>query len=62
MYLLVRVRKIRIFGAVDLHSDAGWTELKAAVAGMPRQAFGGAPASLDCGADCGPSPAQEGQA
>lgn len=42
MYLLVRARKIRIFGAVDLHSDAGWAELKGAVAGMARQAFGGA--------------------
>jgi len=30
-YLLVRSRKIRIFGGVDLTSDAGWDELKAAV-------------------------------
>lgn len=52
MYLLVRARKIRIFGAVDLHTDAGWAALKAAVAGMARQAFAGpgadaAPPSLD---------------
>lgn len=30
-YLLVRSRTIRIFGGVDLRSDAGWAELKAAV-------------------------------
>jgi len=34
MYLLVRSRKIRIFGGIDLRSDAGWDALKAAVAGM----------------------------
>ena len=39
MYLLVRARSIRVFGAIDLHSDAGWSALKAAVAGMARQAF-----------------------
>jgi AcrR family transcriptional regulator len=43
MYLLVRARKIRVFGAIDLHSDAGWATLKAAVAGMAQQAFAGAP-------------------
>ena len=26
MYLLVRARKIRIFGGIDLHSDAGWDD------------------------------------
>lgn len=30
-YLLVRSRTIRIFGAIDIRSDAGWDELKAAV-------------------------------
>ena len=30
-YLLVRARKIRIFGGVDITSDAGWDELKAAI-------------------------------
>ncbi len=30
-YLLVRSRKIRVFGGIDLTSDAGWGELKAAV-------------------------------
>jgi AcrR family transcriptional regulator len=43
MYLLVRARKIRIFGAIDLHTDAGWATLKAAVAGMARQAFADKP-------------------
>jgi hypothetical protein len=40
MYLLVRSRKIRIFGAIDLRSDAGWDTLKAAVAGMAQQMLG----------------------
>jgi len=30
-YLLLRSRKIRIFGGLDLQSDEGWTELKASV-------------------------------
>jgi len=30
-YLLVRSRKIRIFGGVDLTNDAGWDELKASI-------------------------------
>jgi hypothetical protein len=30
-YLLLRSRKIRIFGGVDITSDAGWAELKAAI-------------------------------
>ena len=30
-YLLVRSRKIRIFGGVDLTKDAGWDELKASI-------------------------------
>ena len=33
-YLLVRSRKIRIFGGVDITSDAGWATLKAAVRKM----------------------------
>jgi AcrR family transcriptional regulator len=41
-YLLVRSRKIRIFGGIDLRSDEGWAALKAAVAGMARQWLGGA--------------------
>ena len=36
MYLLVRARKIRIFGGIDLRSDAGWAALKASLAGMAR--------------------------
>jgi AcrR family transcriptional regulator len=30
-YLLVRSRKIRIFGGLELKSDAGWDELKASI-------------------------------
>jgi AcrR family transcriptional regulator len=40
MYLLVRSRKIRIFGGIDLRSDEGWAALKAAVAGMAAQLLG----------------------
>ena len=42
MYLLVRSRKIRIFGGIDLRSDEGWAALKAAVAGMAQQLLGAA--------------------
>jgi AcrR family transcriptional regulator len=30
-YLLVRSRRIRVFGGIDIQTDAGWAELKAAV-------------------------------
>ena len=30
-YLLVRSRKIRIFGGLDIQQDAGWAELKASI-------------------------------
>jgi len=33
-YLLVRSRKIRVFGVIDITSDAGWAELKLAVRKM----------------------------
>lgn len=33
-YLVVRSRKIRVFGAIDITTDAGWNELKAAVRAM----------------------------
>jgi hypothetical protein len=35
-FLLVRARKIRVFGGIDLHSDADWAALKAAVAASAR--------------------------
>lgn len=38
-YLLVRSRKIRVFGGVDLQSDAGWTQLKASVRQMALALF-----------------------
>jgi hypothetical protein len=31
-YLLVRSRKLRVFGGVDVSSDAGWKELKTSIA------------------------------
>lgn len=33
-YLLVRSRKVRVFGGLNIQSDAGWAELKAAVRAM----------------------------
>jgi AcrR family transcriptional regulator len=36
-HLLVRGRKIRVFGGIDLQSDAGWARLKAALAHMARE-------------------------
>jgi len=45
IYLLVRARKIRIFGGIDLRSDEGWDALKAAVAAMAQQLLGAAPAA-----------------
>jgi AcrR family transcriptional regulator len=38
-YLLVRSRKIRVFGGVDIRSDAGWATLKAAVRKMALDLF-----------------------
>ena len=38
-YLLLRSRKIRIFGGIDLQSDAGWATLKAAVRKMALDLF-----------------------
>ena len=35
-YLLIRSRGIRVFGGIDIRSDAGWQELKAAVRHMAR--------------------------
>ena len=33
-YLLVRSRKIRLFGGIDIRSDAGWAVLKKAARKM----------------------------
>jgi hypothetical protein len=38
-YLLVRSRKIRLFGGINIHSDAGRKELKAAVRDMAQRLF-----------------------
>lgn len=38
-YLLVRSRKIRIFGGLDLRSDAGWAELKHSVHALSATLF-----------------------
>jgi hypothetical protein len=38
-YLVLRSRRTRIFGGVDLQSDAGWDELKAAITALARTLF-----------------------
>jgi AcrR family transcriptional regulator len=38
-YLLVRARKIRTFGGIDLRSDEGWAALKASIAEQARRMF-----------------------
>ena len=38
-YLLVRSRRIRIFGGVDVQSDAGWRTLKASVRHLAQSLF-----------------------
>jgi len=40
-YLALRSRKIRLFGGVDLHSDAGWDELKYSIEGLAQRLFTG---------------------
>jgi hypothetical protein len=39
-YLLVRARKIRVFGGLDLKSDADWEKLKGSVRAMAKQVVG----------------------
>jgi AcrR family transcriptional regulator len=39
-YLLVRSRKIRIFGGVDIRSDEGWQVLKSSVRAMAQRLLG----------------------
>jgi AcrR family transcriptional regulator len=38
-YLLVRSRRIRIFGGIDIRSDAGWRELKLALRALAKNLF-----------------------
>jgi len=38
-YLLLRSRRIRVFGGVDVQSDAGWAQLKQAIRALARDAF-----------------------
>ena len=38
-HLLLRGRQLRVFGGIDLHSDAGWAQIKAALAELARQLF-----------------------
>jgi AcrR family transcriptional regulator len=38
-YLLLRSRRIRIFGGVDVRSDAGWAQLKQSIRALARDAF-----------------------
>jgi AcrR family transcriptional regulator len=53
-YLLLRARKIRVFGGLDLQSEAGWAEIKAALRVTAQQLF--PPAAAPAPAD--PAPAQ----
>jgi len=43
-YLLLRSRRIRVFGGVDLHGEAGWLQLKQAIRSLAREAFAAHPA------------------
>jgi len=43
-YLLLRSRRIRIFGGVDLQGDAGWLQFKQAIRALARAAFAESPA------------------
>ncbi len=36
-HLLLRGRRIRVFGGLDLHDDAGWTALKRSIEALARQ-------------------------
>lgn len=38
-YLVLRSRRIRVFGSVDLQSDAGWAEMKASITQLARALF-----------------------
>lgn len=38
-YLLVRSLKVRVFGVIDITTDAGWAELKAAIRAMATATF-----------------------
>jgi AcrR family transcriptional regulator len=40
-YLLLRARKIRVFGGIDLGSDVGWSMLKASLRSMAQQLLSG---------------------
>lgn len=43
-YLLVRSRKIRVFGGIELRSDAGWNQIKAATRALAMQLLAAPPA------------------
>lgn len=36
-YLILRARRIRLFGGIDIQSDAGWAELKASIRALAQQ-------------------------
>ena len=38
-YLLLRSRRIRLFGGIDLQSDAGWARLKQSIRALAQGAF-----------------------
>jgi len=41
-YLLLRGRHTRVFGGIDLHSDAGWAQIKTSLRALALQLFGAA--------------------
>ena len=43
-YLLLRSRRIRIFGGLDLHSEAGWLQFKQSIRVLAHESFAAAPA------------------
>lgn len=45
-YLLLRSRKIRVFGGVDLHRDEGWDELKRAIDELALRLFAPLPPAV----------------
>jgi AcrR family transcriptional regulator len=44
-YLLVRARRIRVFGGIDVTGDAGWAALKASLRAAAQRLFAVAPAA-----------------
>jgi AcrR family transcriptional regulator len=54
-YLLLRARRIRIFGGIDIQQDEGWHTLKASIAALARQMF---PPATDDAPGVAPAPSR----